>query len=185
MREGRQGPGAFGTADEMFIEAWRTTFPDLRRRALRLAGGHRDRADDLIADTAIKALLFMRGSPDVLTDPQGLLMVVLRHVFLDGVRRGRRESATVDAAADAQAALETRDGGGLSPLQHVELRDQMDRVVAAVAALTREQKRLFALRFVDELPYKAIADRLRISEPLTRKRVELLRRRLRTADARE
>lgn len=185
MESGRQAHGAFGTADETFVNAWQATLPELRRRALRLAGGRRDRAEDLIGDTAIKALLFMRGSPDSLTDPAGLLMVVLRHVFLDGVRRGRREGATVDVAADVQAALETRDGGGLSPLQHAELRDQMNRVVAVVAALTREQKRLFALRFVEDLPYVAISERLHISEPLTRKRVELLRRRLRTADARD
>lgn len=181
MEQDRQGRGAFGTADEMFVEAWQTMLPELRRRALRLAGGHRDRADDLVADTAVKALLFMRGSPDVLTDPQGFLMVVLRHVFLDGVRRRKRERAALNLAADAQVELERLDGGGLSPLQHAELRDQVNRMVSTVAALTRDQKRLFAFRFVEDLPYTTIARRLCISEPLTRKRVELLRRRLRVS----
>lgn len=170
-----------GAADAMFVGAWREALPELRQRALRLAEGHGDRAEDLVSDTAIKALLFMRQSPDAMTDPRGFLFVVLRHVFLDGVRRRRREMRAVDPVADAAAMEERVADGGLTAMQHAELRDQMTRVVAAVAALSREQRRLFAMRFVDDLPYPAIADRLRISQPLVRKRVQLLRRRLKAA----
>jgi RNA polymerase sigma factor (sigma-70 family) len=173
------GDGAtFAAADAMFVDAWRAVLPELRRRALRLAEGHRDRADDMVADTAIKALLFMRRSPQAMTDPQGFMFVVLRHVFLDAVRRRKREGEVVDRGVDAGAEVDRAAASGLSAPQHAELQDQMARVVTAVAALSHEQRRLFALRFVEDLPYPAIAGRLHVNQPLVRKRVQLLRRRL-------
>ncbi|MDH5824824.1 RNA polymerase sigma factor [Luteimonas sp. RD2P54] len=172
--------GDFQIADEMFVAAWRAELPELRRRALRLAAGQRDRAEDLIADTAIKALLFMRRSPDAMTDPRGFLYVVLRHVFLDAVRRGKREAETIDRGA-AEGAVENAAGQGLAAPQWLELHDQLHRVVAAVAELSRDQRRLFAYRFVEDLPYPVIAARLRITQPLARKRVQLLRQRLKAA----
>ena len=174
-----EGDGrSFGAVDAMFVDAWRAVLPELRRRALRLAEGHRDCADDMIADTGIKALLFMRRSPQAMTDPRGFLFVVLRHVFLDTVRRRKREGEIVDRAVDAGIEVDRAAAGGLSAPQHVELQDQMARVAAAVARLPREQRRLFALRFVEDLPYPAIAGRLHVNQPLVRKRVQLLRRRL-------
>lgn len=178
MDEHERGGVAFGTADAMFVNAWRAALPELGRRALRLAEGHRDRADDMVADTAIKALLFMRRSPQVMTDPRGFLFVVLRHVFVDAVRRRKREGEIIDRAVDAGTEVDRAVAGGLSAPQHAEVQNQMARVVVAVAALSREQRRLFALRFVEDLPYPAIARRFHVNQPLARKRVQLLRRRL-------
>ncbi|MBN6114035.1 sigma-70 family RNA polymerase sigma factor [Xanthomonas bonasiae] len=171
--------GRFAMADEMFTRAWRNALPDLRRRALRLANGRLDAAEDLLSDTAVKALLFMRRSPEAMTDPQGFLFVVLRHVFLDAVRR-RRGGEPLDRQHEAHD-VDTVADQGMTALQRAELSDQMERVVAAVAALTREQRRLFGYRFVEELPYPVIANLLSINQPLVRKRVELLRKRLRLA----
>lgn len=181
MKYRRAGTGEFAVTDEIFAKVWRTTLPELKRRALRLSSGHAARAEDLLSDTAIKSLVFMRGSPDVLTDVEGLLFVVLRHVFLDGMRRRKRESAVLDRALDERAEIEFAADAGLSALQRMELQEQMDRVVAAVAVMTRDQRRLFAFRFVEELPYPVIAERLHINQPLARKRVELLRKRLKDA----
>ena len=47
--------------------------------------------------------------------------------------------------------------------------------------MKREQQRLFDYRFLQELPYPDIAHLLRIDEAVARKRIQLLRRRLRTA----
>ncbi len=168
----------FEAADAMFVDAWRTVLPELRRRALRLAEGQRDCADDMLADTAVKALLFMRRSPQAMTDPRGFLFVVLRHVFLDTARRSKREGEIVDRAVDAGNEVDRAAAGGPSTARHAELQDQMARIAAAVATLPREQRRLFALRFVEDLPYPAIARRLHVNQPLARKRVQLLRRRL-------
>lgn len=172
------GSSGFEGADAMFVDAWRAVLPELRRRALRLADGRRDQADDMLAETAVKALLFMRRSPGSITDPRGFLFVVLRHVFLDNARRSRREGEIVDRAVDAGNEVDRAAAVGPSTARHAELQHQVARVAAAVATLPREQRRLFALRFVEDLPYPAIAGRLHVNQPLVRKRVQLLRRRL-------
>lgn len=161
--------------------AWSATQTELRYRALRLSNGDEDRADDMLADTAVKALVFMRRSPESITDPRGFLFVVLRHVFLDSTRRNRSESTALDRRADALSKIEAAGDEGPSTLHHAELRAALEQLSAAVASMPVEQRRLFGFRFVDDLPYPVIADRLGINQPLARKRVELLRRRLKTA----
>lgn len=175
----------FKLADEMFAGAWRANLPELEARARRFADGQRDRAEELLGNAAIKALLFMRRSPHTITDPGGFLFVVLRHVFLDSVRRRGRDREVFDRHREVDG-----EGGGfahegLSALQQLELDEQLERVVAAVARMSREQRRLFAYRFIEDLPYPVIAERLHINQPLARKRVELLRNRLRLAVGRE
>jgi RNA polymerase sigma-70 factor (ECF subfamily) len=180
MNKPGDGSQEFSIADEMFVKAWHATKPELDRRARRLSDGHRDRADDLLANTAIKALLFMRRSPDAMSDPEGFLFVVLRHVFLDSVRRNGRDGEVFDRGVDIEAEG-VAQGLDLSALQRMELEEQLGRVITAVASLSRDQKRLFVYRFIDDLPYPAIAERLAINQPLARKRVQLLRERIRVA----
>lgn len=175
----------FALADRMFTEAWRSNLPELEARARRFAEGQRDRAEELLGNTAIKALLFMRRAPQTITDPGGFLFVVLRHVFLDSVRQRSRDREVFDRHREVDG-----EGGGfahegLSALQKLELEEQLERVVAAVARMSRKQRRLFAYRFVEELPYPVIAERLEMNQPLARKHVELLRNRLRVAVGRE
>lgn len=181
MDNGR-GIEALRPADQMFVHAWRAMQPELNRRARRLADGHQDRADDLLANTAIKALLFMRRSPEAMTDPGGFLFVVLRHVFLDSMRRSGRDVEMFDRAIDVESEeVVQASSGALSALQRIELEEQLARVTAAVRAMTQDQKRLFSLRFLHDLPYPTIAEKMGINQPLLRKRVQLLRKRLRAA----
>jgi RNA polymerase sigma-70 factor (ECF subfamily) len=165
-------------ADRMFITAWNDMQPELGYRARRLCSGNPDLAEDLLADTAVKALVFMRRSPEAITDARGFLFVVLRHVFLDATRRGRARRA-LDHATDPHPKIDAAADSGPSTLQHAELRQSLERLDRAVAAMSAEQQRLFAFRFVDDLPYQVIADRLGINPPLARKRIELLRKQLR------
>ncbi|MGN7916773.1 MULTISPECIES: RNA polymerase sigma factor [Lysobacter] len=172
-------------ADEMFANAWRMCLPELEARSRRFADGQRDQAEELLANTAIKALLFMRRAPQTVTDPCGFLFVVLRHVFLDSVRRRGRDREVFDRNREIDSEASGFAHDGLSALQKLELDQQLDRVVAAVSRLSREQRRLFAYRFIDDLPYPVIAQKFHINQPLARKRVELLRNRLKTAMARD
>lgn len=182
MDKSGRGFEVLRAADQMFVHAWRAVQPELDRRARRLADGHRDRADDLLANTAIKALLFMRRSPEAMTDPEGFLFVVLRHVFLDSMRRNGRDTEVFDRAVDIDSDRAARAASGtLSAIQRIELDEQLTRVIASIRTMTREQRRLFALRFVDELPYPAIAEKLGVNQPLVRKRIQLLRKRLKMA----
>ena len=120
----------FKLADEMFAGAWRANLPELEARARRFADGQRDRAEELLGNAAIKALLFMRRSPHTITDPGGFLFVVLRHVFLDSVRRRGRDREVFDRHREVDG-----EGGGfahegLSALQQLELDEQLERVVS-------------------------------------------------------
>jgi RNA polymerase sigma-70 factor (ECF subfamily) len=171
---------AMRTEDRMFVQAWNRVKPELERRARKLSNGHQDRADDLLSATAVKALLFMRRAPERMTDPEGFLFVVLRHVFLDSVRRNRRDREVFDHGVEIGSdRIAATSSSNLSQMQCIELEEQLARVVGAVRNLTRDQRGLFGLRFIQELPYPAIATRLCINQALARKRVQLLRRRLR------
>ncbi|QWF17832.1 RNA polymerase sigma factor [Lysobacter capsici] len=185
MERPKMDRGEFKAADEMFANAWRASLPELEARARRFAEGQRDRAEELLANTAIKALLFMRRSPQTITDPCGFLFVVLRHVFLDSVRRRGRDREVFDRHRDIDNDSNGFAHDGLSALQKLELDQQLGRVVNAVARLSRDQRRLFAYRFIDDLPYPVIAEKLHINQPLARKRVELLRNRIKSAMARD
>ncbi|QSX77889.1 RNA polymerase sigma factor [Agrilutibacter solisilvae] len=176
-KQGRSGVTA--QADLLFERTWRAAYPALRHRAQRLAEGRSDRADDLLAGAAVKALQFMRRAPQKLTDPEVFLFVVLKHVFLDTVRRCARHNRVFDASTDPELDAESAPSGGdRTAEQWSERREQLGRVDGVLRRLAPDQQRLFAWRFIDDLPYAAIAQRLGISEALARKRVQLLRARL-------
>lgn len=166
-------------ADRMFVAAWNAMHPELRYRARHLANGNPDLADELLADTSVKALIFMRRSPQAITDVRGFLYIVLRHVFLDATRRSRVQGATLDQGNDPHPKIESTRDLGPSTFRYVELQQSLERLNAAVAELPDEQQRLFEFRFVEDLPYEVIAQRLGINAPLARKRIELLRKKLR------
>ncbi|GGA02121.1 RNA polymerase sigma factor [Dyella caseinilytica] len=166
--------------DALFERAWRVIKFDLQRRALRLVRGDRAAAEELVADTALKALIYMRRVPQRIRNPEGFLFVVLNHVFLDSVRHLDREERVFRYSADfdddhwSEAVAPT-----LQPPDVVELNESLSSIADAIEHLPRESRQLFALKFEQDLPYAVIAERLHISEALARKRVELLRRRLR------
>ncbi|WP_243041874.1 RNA polymerase sigma factor [Dyella sedimenti] len=172
--------GTSDGSDEQFEQAWRAHHPMLLRRARRLTGGHPDRADELLAATALKALQFMRHRPRFMEHPKGFLFVVLRHVFVDGLRRSAREGQVFDDSVDLDGAVLSGEGNlAPSAMQRLELLQQIARVEAVLHAMSPEQRRLFAFRFIDDLPYPQIAERLGVNQPLLRKRVQLIRDRLR------
>jgi len=176
-----RGIGGHGM-DSQFEQAWRAHHAALARRARRLTGGHADRADELLAATALKALLFMRHSPRFMEQPKNFLFVVLRHVFLDSLRRRVREGQLFDDAIDIhEERVTTEASAEPSAMQRLEHQQQIAGITVAVRAMTPAQQRLFVFRFLDDLPYPLISERLGINQPLVRKRVQLIRERLRGA----
>ncbi|MBE1160754.1 RNA polymerase sigma factor [Dyella acidiphila] len=171
-----------GHSDALFERAWNTVHFDLQRRALHLVRGDRGAAEELVADTAIKALTYMRRMPGRIRNPEGFLFVVLSHVFLDHVRHSDREDRVLRFSADfdddhcAEAVAPSPQ-----PLDVVEMRESLSALSMAIEQLPPSWRQLFALKFEQDLPYAVIAERLQINEALARKRVELLRRRLRRA----
>ncbi|QLL13699.1 sigma-70 family RNA polymerase sigma factor [Pseudomonas chlororaphis subsp. aurantiaca] len=166
--------------DRLFEASWRAVYPELMRRANRRARGNLTLAQEWLSNTAVKALLFFRRSPERIREPQGFLFLVLDHVFLDSLRRSKREGQvfdhSVDLEHDHQALLAAPC---LSVLEYVEQFERLTQLGSRVAQLPLLQRRLFEMRFVEELPYPQIAAELGIAQPLARKRVQLLREALR------
>ncbi|QHC86941.1 RNA polymerase subunit sigma-70 [Pseudomonas chlororaphis] len=166
--------------DQLFEASWRAVYPELMRRANRRARGNLALAQEWLSNTAVKALLFFRRSPERIREPQGFLFLVLDHVFLDSLRRSKREGQvfdhSVDLEHDHQALLAAPC---LSVLEYVEQFERLTQLGSRVAQLPVLQRRLFEMRFVEELPYPQIAAELGIAQPLARKRVQLLREALR------
>ena len=166
--------------DGKFEQAWRVHQPMLMRRARRLTGGQADRAEDLLAATALKALQFTRHRPHFMGHPKGFLFVVLRHVFVDGLRRSAREGQVFDGSVDVHGEnIAAESSYAPSAMQKLEIEQQIACIEAVLRAMSPAQRRLFAFRFIDDLPYPQIAERLGINQPLLRKRVQLIRDRLR------
>lgn len=172
-------PGGNETgSDRLFEESWRAAQAGLRKRAQRLARGNSHRAEEWLSSTAVKAMLFLRQSPERVRDPQGFLFLVLEHVYLDSARHQIREDRLIDRGIDLHDGQLERFAAVGSPLERLEQLERLDQVDKALASLSRQQQQLFELRFIEELPYADIASQLGIAPPLVRKRVQLLRSRL-------
>ncbi|QJI32089.1 RNA polymerase subunit sigma-70 [Pseudomonas sp. ADAK18] len=167
-------------ADRLFEASWRAVHVELKRRAICRAKGNLELGQEWLSATAVKALLFFRRSPERIRDPQGFLFLVLDHVFLDSLRRSKREGRlfdySVDLEHDHQVILAAPCASVLELTEQCERLAQVDLRVAKLPLL---QRQLFEMRFVDDLPYPQIAAELGIGLPLVRKRVQLLRAALR------
>ncbi|MCC8395291.1 RNA polymerase sigma factor [Paraburkholderia sp. MMS20-SJTR3] len=165
-----------------FESAWRNVRAQLTRRARRLVRGDAEAADELLADTALKALLYMRRMPERIRNPEGFMFVVLNHVFVDRVRQVGREARVIfycDEFDVEHFAMLAESAP--SPTQTLESGEGLSLIASALDDLSANERRLFALKFEQELSYARIAGELQISEALARKRVELLRKKLRKA----
>jgi RNA polymerase sigma-70 factor (ECF subfamily) len=171
---------ATSTSASQFDHTWREMHGKLRRRARLLCKGDAYKADDLLSDTALKVHLYLLRSPERVKNLPGFFFLVLNHAFLDHARRCGREERVIEHPSewDDDAADMVVDHA--PPVEHqLALKQQFARMEQALATLTPQQQRLFALKFEEERPYPQIAAVLGINETLARKRVELLRKKLR------
>lgn len=168
--------GDVDPADTVFLKAWVQVRPSLFRRAQRLTRGDSHTAQDRLSQTAVKALPVFRRSCHMIRNPEGFLFLMLEHVHVDALRRENRERRLFDdSAADR---IETCRGP-TSLHDHLEDRDMIGRISRQLNTLSESQRRLFDLVFLSERSYGEIADELRITQALVRKRVQLLRTHLR------
>jgi RNA polymerase sigma-70 factor (ECF subfamily) len=170
----------FSASNATFERAWRNVRPQLARRARKLVRGDAVIADELLADTALKALLYMRRMPERIRNPEGFMFVVLNHVFVDRVRQVCREERVIYHCAEFDVDhFATIASAAPSPTQAMEMGEGLSLIACALDDLSAKERLLFSLKFEQELSYAGIASELNISEVLARKRVELLRKKLR------
>ncbi|AXE29432.1 RNA polymerase subunit sigma-24 [Chromobacterium phragmitis] len=167
-------------AQSPLAAAWREIQPKLQRRARHLCKGDSHRADELLSDTALKVHLYLQHSASRVQNLAGFIFLVLNHAFLDATRRRGRENRVFDRDCDwdADHIIEYASGNA-TPEQQLDLKQQLDGMAQARAALNPQQQQLFTLKFEQDQSYPEIASALGINQALARKRVELLRKKLR------
>jgi RNA polymerase sigma-70 factor (ECF subfamily) len=127
---------------------------DLLYRVARRYTGDASRAEDLVQDTALRALRgwgsFRPGS-----NARAWLLTILRNTFISGFRRSRREPvATEPEVLDRVSAtnIAHADPGG-------EFFDRIvdERILSAIEALPEDFREVLVLSDVEGLPYAEIA----------------------------
>jgi len=120
--------------------------PHLRAVARALTG-HRDRADDLVNDTILKALSaeaqFQAG-----TNLKAWLMTILRNHYINGLRRNRIEVETVGEIPES--ALPTAPNQ-----EHVV---EVSEIAAALQRMSVEHREILVLISAAGLSYEEAAD---------------------------
>jgi len=128
-------------------ELVRRVTPDLFGYAIRLTGGDRARAEDLVQETLLALVRHPDGPTAQVTT--GWLMVVLRRRFLDSVRSQRREDRRVLRAVRLDGSVEPDwsavEGGA---------------ALQALGRLSDLRRVALILRYVDDLPVQEVAQLL-------------------------
>ncbi len=152
----------------------------LHALGLRLTGGDRDRAEELVREAVLEA----RGAWEhfeVGTDVRSWAITFLRERFLDGfLERGRDARAGTGAGGARPEGGETDEiPEGLDPEPGFLERLADEEVAGAVDALDPELRVPLVLADLEGLGYRELADVLEVPKATARARLFAARRRLR------
>ena len=125
--------------DDDVLELYERSVDDVYRYAIRLTGGDRSWADELVQETFLYLLRRLRRGDPIDVDA-GWLIVSCRHRFLDELKRLRRGSARERRVAWPEP-VEAVDEAG----------------VAALDGLPADQRAVLVLRYVDDLTVADVA----------------------------
>lgn len=149
------------SSKEGFVEEALPWLDAVYRFALRLVGGDRDAADDLVQETFLRAHRFWdkyeRG-----TNAKSWLFTICRNTYLHGkdlVRNQReRPAADLDARVEALSAASIFEKRSTDPEQAFFGGLIDDEVVAAIDALPEEFKEVLVLSDLGDLKYEEISE---------------------------
>jgi len=158
------------TGGTTFEALYRGHAADVFRFALYLSGRHAD-AEDITAETFVRA--WTAAEPLRLSTVRGYLFTIARNLFLQGLRRTRRQASLEDVHVDPAPGPEAR----------VSRDAQVEEALAALARLPEIDRAALLMRAGDEMPYEDIARALGLS--LTAVKVRIHRARLALARTRE
>jgi RNA polymerase sigma-70 factor, ECF subfamily len=146
--------------------------PRLRRFALSLTGSHHS-ADDLVQGACERALVAADSwTPG--TRLHAWMFRILRNFWIDTHRRRRTEQLVSRAVIDHGPVC--TDGE-----REIEARLMLKRVRSAIAGLPRENRKVLIIVCIEDMSYRAVAERLGI--PVGTVMSRLSRARLRLAEA--
>ena len=151
-----------------FHELYERYAPDVYRFSFWLAGNAMD-AEDITSETFVRAWTSKREIR--METLKGYLLTIARHVFLEQLRKEKRQVVLEDVHSDPQPGPERQVAAHLAWLQ----------VRQAISQLPEVDRTAFVLRVEHELPYEEIARVLGVS--LTAVKVKVHRVRLKLAAA--
>jgi RNA polymerase sigma-70 factor (ECF subfamily) len=168
----------FGSGDRQALdELFRRYRQPAYRVGFRLLGNEAD-ALDAVQEGFVKALTHLHGFQGRSSFKTWLLRVVSNAALDLGRQRGRRETLSLEAAGNGEAAharLLTADESGLG-LERADLRRLLD---AALAKLPEPQRQTFVLHVDADLSYREVAEVLGISIGTVMSRLYYARQKLR------
>lgn len=173
-----------GPSDHDMALVWSGLSPNLaafRSYARGLTKGDLGTAEDIVSEALIRVAGRYARTGVMPDNPRAYTLTTLRNVFVSRCRmahdrqpgRGPPE-ADLSTLAD-HLVLEGRP----TALEALEVKQSLAALDLASARFNQSSRTLFRMRFLEELSYAEIARQLSITEPLARKRVQVLRARLR------
>lgn len=150
-----------------FEDLYESYSADVYRFSFWLAGNSSE-AEDITSETFIRAWV---GTSPIRTETlKAYLLTIARNVYLEKLRKGKREVALNEAHSNAIPG----------PDKLVETRFELERVRGILQTLPENDRAAFVLRVQHELPYAEIARILRISLVAARVKVHRVRKKLLT-----
>ena len=152
-----------------FREQLVAAIPGLRAFGLSLTA-RGDRADDLVQETLMKAWKHY-DSFEPGTNMKAWLYTILRNEFYTQLRKRKREVEDADGVHSSRVAVHAEQEG------HLDMADLRN----ALAKLPDDQREVFLLRHVGNLPFQDIAEITETSENTVKSRMRYALERLQEA----
>lgn len=152
-----------------FHELYEKHAPAVRRFALFLCGDAM-MADDITSDTFMRAWL----SQERIRQPtvKSYLFTIARNAYLDVQRREWRRTALDEGRPDEKIGVHT----------HLEQKEEVKAVLAALQELPEIDRTILLMRALDDMPYEEIAAAMDI--PVTTAKVKVHRARAKLMEVR-
>jgi len=149
---------------------YREHAPEVFRFALFLAGD-RAEAEDITSETFVR--VWTSPEPVRMATVRAYLFTIARNLFLQGLRRKRRQAKLADDFPDPDAG----------PGARIERQDEVDSAIRALQTLPEVDRAALVMRAFGEMSYEEISQALGIS--LAAVKVKIHRARLALAGVRE
>jgi len=142
-------------ADQLLTDLYRSESPRLVRILSRRTSNPDD-AHDLVQDAFFR-LARLGGMAQVLERPQAYLRRITSNLLKDRAKSAARRSASLHVVADEETLAD------LDPQRHLESRDMLRRLDAAMMRLRPRTREVFVAHRIEGLTYSEIAERTGLS----------------------
>jgi RNA polymerase sigma factor (sigma-70 family) len=150
------------------------------KTCVRWLQGNRHDAEDVLSKGALNAAEYMRHNPRTVQQFWPWMLRVLHNLCVD-IQRGRARGAELQQHAPAEPTVLVGGAHGPPPDLSLLRREMATSIREAAAELPPHLYQVFALRFLDELPYDRISQALSITPQNARKRIQQVREILRAS----